>query len=42
MCGLVVRVGDEVRMQALWQLHLRDHDDDLIGNLEALLQRCAQ
>lgn len=41
MCGLHVGISDPVRMQALWQIHLKSHDEDLIENLEAMLERFA-
>lgn len=39
MCGLVVRHPDDHMLVALWQMHLKAHDEDLIDNLEAMLER---
>ena len=41
MCGVAVHTNDPARMYALWQLHLKLHDEDLIENLEAMLRRTA-
>lgn len=39
MCGLVVRHHNNHMLVALWQMHLKAHDEDLIDNLEAMLER---
>lgn len=39
MCGLNVRHADTASLVALWQMHLRAHDADLIDNLEHMLRR---
>jgi|ADurb_Leu_01_Slu_FD_contig_21_2268956_length_314_multi_3_in_0_out_0_2 hypothetical protein len=39
MCGLNVRHAEAGALVALWHLHLKAHDEDLIDNLEHMLRR---
>lgn len=41
LCGLQVRNDSAHVVMALWHMHLKSHDEDIVRGCEDLLRRCA-